>query len=83
LRISGSGRLSPRNNQVAAALREAGFATLLMDLLTPEEERDRGNVFDIPLLGSRLADAADWARGRTELVKLPAVSSVRTAKAEP
>ena len=56
---SGSGRLSPRNNQVAAALREAGFATLLLDLLSPEEERDRGNVFDIPLLASRLADAAD------------------------
>jgi putative phosphoribosyl transferase len=68
---SGSGRLSPRNNQVAPALREAGFATLLMDLLTPEEERDRGNVFDIPLLASRLAEAADWTRGRPELVKLP------------
>lgn len=68
---SGSSRLSPRNNQVAAALREAGFATLLMDLLTPEEERDRGNVFDIPLLASRLADAADWTRSRTELVRLP------------
>jgi predicted phosphoribosyltransferase/dienelactone hydrolase len=68
---SGSGRLSPRNNQVAAALREAGFATLLIDLLSPEEERDRGNAFDIPLLASRLAEAADWTRGRPELTELP------------
>ncbi|MEH2622259.1 putative phosphoribosyl transferase [Bradyrhizobium sp. AZCC 1719] len=68
---SGSGRLSPRNNQVAAALREAGFATLLLDLLSPEEERDRGNVFDIPLLASRLSDAADWTRNRPELAEFP------------
>ena len=40
---SGSGRLSPRNNRVAAALRDAGLATLLLDLLTPEEERNRAN----------------------------------------
>jgi dienelactone hydrolase len=58
---SGSGRLSPRNNYVAARLREAGIATLLLDLLTPTEERDRGNVFDIGLLASRLRGAADWA----------------------
>jgi putative phosphoribosyl transferase len=47
---SGSGRLSPRNNRVAAGLREAGLATLLVDLLKPDEERDRANVFDIELL---------------------------------
>src|SRR5438094_6796330 len=58
---SGSGRFSPRNNRVAAALRETGLATLLLDLLTPEEERDRTNVFDIPLLASRLSFATDWA----------------------
>ena len=40
---SGSGRFSPRNNLVAANLREAGLATLLLDLLTPEEETDRAN----------------------------------------
>lgn len=68
---SGSGRKSPRNNQVAARLREAGFATLLLDLLKPEEERDRHNVFDIALLASRLAEAADWARSRSELATLP------------
>lgn len=58
---SGSGRLSPRNNYVAGRLREAGFATLLLDLLSTEEELDRRNVFDIPLLASRLRRAADWA----------------------
>ena len=58
---SGSGRLSTRNNYVAARLREVGLATLLLDLLTPEEEQDRRNVFDISLLASRLKLAADWA----------------------
>ncbi len=58
---SGSGRLSPRNNYVARRLRDAGFATLLLDLLSPEEEQDRRNVFDIGLLASRLVQAADWA----------------------
>lgn len=58
---SGSGRLSPRNNHVAARLRDAGLATLLLDLLTPEEETDRRNVFDIALLASRLRLATNWA----------------------
>lgn len=68
---SGSGRLSPRNNRVAAALREAGLATLLLDLLTPDEERDRTNVFDIPLLASRLSFAADWSLALPETAHLP------------
>src|SRR5918912_3224959 len=59
---SGSGRLSPRNNHVAAGLRQAGLATFLLDLLTPREERDRANVFDIGLLASRLALARQWIR---------------------
>jgi putative phosphoribosyl transferase len=58
---SGSGRMSPRNTYVADRLRRAGLATLLLDLLTSEEEQDRRNVFDIPLLASRLRGAADWA----------------------
>lgn len=58
---SGSGRLSPRNGYVAERLRRAGLATLLLDLLTPEEERDRRNVFDVGLLAQRLALAHDWA----------------------
>jgi putative phosphoribosyl transferase len=68
---SGSSRLSPRNRQVAAALGEAGFATLLFDLLTPEEELDRAKVFDIALLGGRLLEATAWARGEAELEGLP------------
>lgn len=59
---SGSGRFSPRNNYVARRLEAAGFATLLLDLLTPEEEGDRRNVFDIELLASRLVEATRWAR---------------------
>ena len=68
---SGSGRLSPRNNRVAAALREAGLATLLLDLLAPDEERDRANVFDIPLLASRLSFAADWSLAAPGTAHLP------------
>ena len=48
---SGSSRLSPRNVAVARALNDRGIATLLFDLLTPAEEVDRANVFDIPLAG--------------------------------
>lgn len=59
---SGSGRFSPRNNHVARCLEKAGFATLLLDLLTSDEESDRSNVFDISLLASRLLEATDWAR---------------------
>ncbi len=68
---SGSGRLSPRNQRVAAQLRRAGFATLLLDLLTPAEERDRRNVFDIALLAERLGDATRWARSNAATEKLP------------
>lgn len=68
---SGSGRFSPRNNHVARRLEADGFATLLLDLLTPEEETDRRNVFDIQLLASRLLEATDWARGTREIATLP------------
>lgn len=68
---SGSGRFSPRNNHVALALRRAGLATLLLDLLTPKEERDRRNVFDMDLLASRLTEAAEWAAGQADLQSLP------------
>ena len=47
---SGSSRHSPRNRHVAGVLNDAGLGTLLFDLLTPEEELDRANVFDIGLL---------------------------------
>jgi putative phosphoribosyl transferase len=66
---SGSSRFSPRNRAVADALNKEGFATLLFDLLTEDEEADRANVFDIPLLAGRLVDAMHclerdrWAGG--------------------
>jgi dienelactone hydrolase len=68
---SGSGRLSPRNNHVARALREAGLATLLLDLLTPIEEADRANVFDIHLLAARLLRATAWIHGLASARDLP------------
>jgi putative phosphoribosyl transferase len=61
---SGSSRHSPRNRHVADTLNRGGLATLLFDLLTEEEERDRRRVFDIPLLGGRLASVAEWVLGR-------------------
>lgn len=61
---SGSGRHSPRNRYVAQVLHEAGLATLLVDLLTPEEEEidlhTRHLRFDIGLLAERLVGATDW-----------------------
>src|SRR5688572_27894218 len=60
---SGSSRFSPRNRYVAGELQAAGFATLLLDLLTPAEERvdevTRRHRFDILLLARRLVHAAD------------------------
>ncbi|MEU4152839.1 alpha/beta family hydrolase [Streptomyces sp. NPDC026659] len=61
---SGSSRHSPRNCMVAGALRNAGFGTLLMDLLSEREELEDmvtgEHRFDIPLLGRRLVAAIDW-----------------------
>ena len=68
---SGSSRLSPRNNAVAEALGAHAIGTLLFDLLTPAEEADRRNVFDIPLLAGRLADAVGWVEKEPELARLP------------
>jgi len=68
---SGSSRHSPRNRHVAELLGEAGLATLLIDLLTPAEERDRSNVFDIALLARRLGDATRWAAAEPDLADLP------------
>lgn len=68
---SGSGRFSPRNNYVARRLESAGFATLLLDLLSSEEETDRRNVFDIDLLASRLIEAIEWVRSTPKLASLP------------
>lgn len=61
---SGSSRHSPRNRYAAERLRQAGFGTLLMDLLTPEEEEEKTLTrhlrFDIGLLAGRLIEATDW-----------------------
>jgi putative phosphoribosyl transferase len=63
---SGSSRHSPRNRQVAAALQAAGFGTLLLDLLTPEEDevdqRTGEHRFDVSMLGERVVGAIDWLR---------------------
>ncbi|MFB7512577.1 alpha/beta family hydrolase [Streptomyces sp. NPDC056144] len=68
---SGSGRHSPRNRSVAAALNRAGLGTLLFDLLTEQEAADRARVFDTPLLAGRLAGATEWLAGRPERAGLP------------
>ena len=61
---SGSSRHSPRNRHVAGVLNDAGLGTLLFDLLTPEEELDRANVFDIGLLAGRLVQVTGWLRAQ-------------------
>jgi len=68
---SGSSRHSPRNNQVAGVLRQAGVGTLLMDLLTAEEDRDYSRRFDIALLTRRLLQAAHWAVSQPAARELP------------
>lgn len=67
---SGSSRFSPRNRYVAAALNARGIGTLLIDLLTPDEEHDRRLVFDIDLLSSRLTDATTWLREQPQTADL-------------
>ncbi len=70
---SGSSRLSPRNTKVAEALNFAGMATLLFDLLTPEEEsaHHRAKVFDIALLADRLAEAMAWISQEAPIANMP------------
>ncbi|HEU4566023.1 MAG TPA: dienelactone hydrolase family protein [Gemmatimonadaceae bacterium] len=71
---SGSGRLSPRNGFVARVLQESGLATLLVDLLTMEEEREdaySGHLrFDIDFLAERLLHVTDWLAGAPETAAL-------------
>jgi len=72
---SGSSRLSPRNQFVARRLNDARLATLLIDLLTPDEERiddyTRELRFDIGLLADRLATCADWLAANPATANLP------------
>ena len=67
---SGSSRHSVRNRQVAAALRDDGFATLLFDLLSEEEDQDPGARFDIELLTKRLLAARRFVAARRDLAGL-------------
>ena len=72
---SGSSRFSSRNKRVAAVLQERGFATLLIDLLTPNEEAIDVHTaeyrFDISRLADRLIDAAAWLETEPATAKLP------------
>lgn len=68
---SGSGRLSSRNQYVADVLETHGFATALFDLLTPEEDRDYANRFDIPTLTERLSAITDALALREDVGALP------------
>ena len=72
---SGSSRHSPRNQYVAQRLHEQGLATLLIDLLTPDEERvdlRTGHLrFDIGLLAQRLIGASDWLARNPDTRNLP------------
>jgi putative phosphoribosyl transferase len=72
---SGSSRFSPRNRWVAERLRGAGLATLLMDLLTPDEaardELTGEHRFDVALLGRRLVAALDWLSSDGRTAALP------------
>lgn len=68
---SGSSRFSPRNTYVATRLQQAGFGTLLFDLLHEEEAADRQKVFDIPLLAERLVQATHWLQRQSGFETMP------------
>jgi pimeloyl-ACP methyl ester carboxylesterase len=68
---SGSGRNSPRNRFVAGELRAEGVGTLLLDLLTVDEDRDYEMRFDIDLLTERLGHAVSFLRGHAATRALP------------
>ncbi len=77
---SGSSRHSPRNRYVAGVLQAGGLATLLIDLLTPEEEavdlRTAHLRFDIGLLAERLVGASDWLAGQPATATSVSATSV-------
>jgi putative phosphoribosyl transferase len=76
---TGSGRFSPCNNFIARILQNAGFTTLLVDLLEGSEVLDRRKVFDIDLLADRLLANAHWLRQQSEIPgMLPAYFSAST-----
>lgn len=68
---SGSSRFSPRNNFVAEVLHKAHLATLLIDLLSPQEDEDYQTRFDIDLLTERLGDVVQWLKKNPDTMSLP------------
>ena len=68
---SGSSRANPRNRRVAAELNARGFVTLMLELLTEKEDRDRTAHFDIPLLAYRLHAGVQWSRAHAAGRELP------------
>ncbi|MGN6528602.1 MAG: alpha/beta hydrolase [Burkholderiaceae bacterium] len=68
---SGTARRSPRNRLFARALQQQGLATLVFDLLLPQESTDRGKSFDIELLSRRLEQAVAWIDDHPTLAMLP------------
>ncbi|NRG16391.1 alpha/beta hydrolase [Rhizobiales bacterium] len=79
---AGSSCRSPRNIRLAEDFCSSNFATLLFDLLDDEEALERGNVFDIAKLSSRLVEAVRWAEGDARVSHLPlALLSARTGAA--
>jgi putative phosphoribosyl transferase len=68
---SGSDHLSPRQRHTAQVLAEAGLASLRADMLTALEALDRRNTFDIPLLATRLVEAAQWLAQDARTATLP------------
>lgn len=68
---SGSGRFSPRNNYVAEVLNQEGYGTLLIDLLSKEEDADHQTRFNIPLLTLRLQAAVLWLKEDVETLDFP------------
>jgi putative phosphoribosyl transferase len=68
---SGSSRHSPRNRFVAEALNRAGLGTLLVDLLTGDEELNRAYVFNVTLLAARLAGITGWLHGQQGTATIP------------
>lgn len=68
---SGSDHLSPRHRHTAQVLAEAGLASLRADMLTAQESLDRRNTFDIPLLATRLLEAARWLQQQPGTAGLP------------
>ncbi len=68
---AGSSRLSPRNNHVAGILQKQGLGTLLLDLLTEEEDMTYENRFDIDLITRRMIDTTLWVKTNTRAESLP------------